>query len=324
MFNSSKKKIKPSEYLSNIHNEVSDSDVYEKYPNKRTLKSYVHNINVKVSKYIADKTDSRELEESKISWALGVLSFIAICFLTNSSQSDPDINWIKENQLALKLWGIALAGIYIGASFERSSFFKALWGFSVTKFIVSISISGVIIYSTGLAAGQINSIFGVDATSFPITYTFTTAIIVFNLIAPFLFVLSLGAILHLLNAIEWVRSWFKDTTYELAPYHSFVFPILASTIMYFGWTWSNNELSEERLPSKIYIMAHALDFNLKHECGNLKDGIPVVFIGASQKTVLADSYKLEDINFEKFFSSEVTIPKRFFRFECKIPNYGEK
>jgi hypothetical protein len=130
--------------------------------------------------------------------------------------------------------------------------------------------------------------------------------------------------LHLLNAIEWLCSWFKNTTYELAPYHSFVFPILASVIMYFGWTWSNNELSEDRLRSKIYIMAHALDFNLKHECGNLKEGIPVVFIGASQNSVLVDSNKLDSIKFEQFFSSDVEIPNKFYRLNCTMPKYSEK
>lgn len=317
------RKINIDDQISSICNELTSSDINEQYNRKRTLKSHIHNISKKINEHISHQEQLKSIEQYNISWALGILSFVAICLLTNSSQTDPDINWIRENQLPLKLWGVALAAIYIGASLERSSLIKSLWGFSTTKIIVSIAFSGVVVYSTGKAAGSINSIFGVDAAAFPVTFTFTTAIITFHIIAPFLFFISLGAILHLINAIEWIRSKWKGETYNLPPYHSFVFPILGCILMYNGWSWSSNELSEESLPGKVYMMAHALDFNSNHECSELKEGVPVVFLGPAQNAILADAYKLNEMDFRTFFNAKIDVPRQFYRMKCNYPEYDK-
>lgn len=309
------------EAISAICREISEGDISGCRSRSRTLKSYVQNINSKITRYLAEQDQSKEKEQHNVNWALGILSFVAIALLMNSNQSNPDFDWIRESQLGLKLWGVALAAIYIGASIERSNFFQSLWKFSATKVVLSISFSGLVLYSTGKAAGAINSIFGVDAAAFPVTYAFTTAILVFNMVAPFLFFISLGAILHIFNAAGWIRSKWNGKTYELPPYHSFVFPVLASVIMYYGWAWSNNELGEDALPTKIYIIARSLDFNSKHECSNLEPGFPVVFLGAAQSSVLADKHKMEGIDFGLFFNSRVDVPDRLFRMECSHHRY---
>lgn len=304
-------------------NELTNSDINELDNRNRTLKSYIHNISKKINEYLSHQEQLKSNEQYSISWALGILSFVAICLLTNSTQSDPDFDWIRDNQLSLKLWGVALAAIYIGASLERSSFIKSLWGFSTTKIIASIAFSGVVMYSKGKAAGSINSIFGVDAAAFPVTYTFTTAIIVFHIIAPFLFFISLGAIIHLINCIEWIRAKWKGETYDLPPYHSFVFPFLGCVLMYNGWAWSSHELSEESLPGKVYMMAHALDFNSNHECSNLKEGVPVVFLGPAQNDILADAYKVNGMDFRTFFNTKIDVPEQFYRMKCTYPKYDK-
>jgi len=304
-------------------NELTKSDINERYSGNRTLKTHIHNISKKIDEYLSHQKQLKSNEQYSISWALGILSFVAIGLLTNSSQADPDFDWIRDNQLSLKLWGVALAAIYIGASLERSSFVKSLWSFSTTKIIVSIALSGVVVYSTGKAAGSINSIFGVDAAAFPVTYTFTTAIIVFHIIAPFLFFISLGAILHLINAIEWIRAKWKGETYDLPPYHSFVFPILGCVLMYNGWSWSSHELSEKSLPGKVYMMAHALDFNSNHECSKLKEGVPVVFLGPAQNDILADAYKVKEMDFRTFFNTKIEVPEQFYRMKCTHPEYDK-
>ncbi|MDC0612005.1 hypothetical protein OAP63_14830 [Vibrio sp.] len=315
---------KTIELISSACDELTGNDINDYYAKNRSLKSHVHNIGQKISKYLSRQEELQSKEQYDISWALGILSFVAICLLTNGTWSEPDFDWVRDNQLSLKLWGVALSAIYIGSSIEKSSFFKSLWKFSSTKIIVSISFSGVVLYSTGKAAGVINGVFGVDATAFPITYTFTTAIIVFNIVAPFLFFISLGAILHLINAIEWIRSKWKDKVYDLPPYHSFVFPILACVLMYNGWAWSRNELGEHELPSKVYMIAHALDFNSNHECSNLKNGVPVVFLGPTQNDILVDAYQITDMDFGSFFQAKIDVPKQFYRMECSMPKYGVK
>lgn len=317
------RKINADDQISSMCNELTNSDLNERYNRSRTLKSYIQNISEKINEYLSHQEQLKSDEQNSISWALGVLSFVAICLLTNSSQSDPDFDWIRDNQLSLKLWGVALAAIYIGASLERSSLIKSIWGFSITKIIASIAFSGVVVYSTGKAAGSINGIFGVDAAAFPVTYTFTTAIIVFHIVAPFLFFISLGAIIHLINCIEWIRAKRKGETYDLPPYHSFVFPILGCVLMYNGWAWSSDELSEESLPGKVYMMAHALDFNSNHECSNLKEGVSVVFLGPAQNEILADTYKANEMDFSTFFNAKIDVPEQFYRMKCTYPKYDK-
>ncbi|WP_139044328.1 hypothetical protein [Marinobacterium stanieri] len=309
--------------ISSMCHELTSSDISDRYARDRTLKSYIHDISKKINDYLFYQEKLQSSERYSISWALGILSFVSIFLLTYGFQSNPDIDWLRDNQIYLKFWGVALAAIYIGSSLERSSLIKSIWGFATAKIIVSLAFSGVAVYSAGKAAEIINDIFGVDAAAFPMTFTFTTAIIVFHIIAPFLFFVSLGAILHLFNAIEWIRSKWKGETYDLPPYHSFVFPILASVLMYNGWAWSSNQLGEKLLPGKVYVMAHTLDFNSNHECSRLKKGVPVVFLGPAQNSILADAYKVKDMDFGDFFNAKIDVPKQFYRMKCTYPNYDE-
>lgn len=137
--------------------------------------------------------------------------------------------------------------------------------------------------------------------------------------------MGIVAILFALDAIGYIKSKFSDDrNYELPPVHSFVFPILATILLVVFWGWSINDLSEEVLPSKIYKLAHMLDFNNKNECANIQGEVPVVYLGPSQSTVLADVNVTNVENLKSFFEREVDVPKRFYRLNCELPEYQSK
>lgn len=309
------------ETLDKIHGQLSggESDLYSS--KDKSIKYYIAHISTSLSRWIYKKERDTEQNIYNTNFALGFLAIASITLIRLGSQENPDFEWVEKNSLSIQIWGIIMAAVYIGASIERSELFKSVWKFSFTKLIASIAVSGLIAYSTGKAASAINSIFGVDASALPITLIFTTAIILFHLIAPFLLGISLAILIHIMIVVGWIKAKIKDETHDFPPFHSIMFSIVAAIIMYFGWEWSNNELSKSRLPEKIYLMAHSLDFNGKHLCANIPDSTPVIFLGADQNSVLVTPHGLEDFDFSTFFTASVEIPTHFDRSKCMYSKY---
>lgn len=292
---------------------------------EKTVKSYLQDILNAIKYQSRLETFEKEQENFNINYLFGVFAFFSLVLISNGSQDNPDFSWLQNNKFALKLWGISLATIYLGISIERLTFFKPLWEFTLTKVAISVAISLLIVFSTGKAAGVINSVFGVDASSFPFTLTFTAAMITFNYLAPLIFFLALVGGGHLLIVISWCKSRFydKDKPIDLPPMNSVFFAILSGFVVYHGWQWSTKNFSYDAIPQKAYLLAHKLDFNAKHECANLKSGIPVVFLGNTQNTVLADLASQDIPSLEWFFESNIKVPEQFYRVKCDIKNYSE-
>lgn len=286
----------------------------------KSIKYHLGAISSSLTKWLLEREQDSYNRKYNTSLALGMLAVVAVFLIRLGAQENPDFDWVVQNKLSIKIWGVIIAAIYVGASIERSALFKSLWKFSFTKLVVSVALSGLIVYSTGKAASAINGVFGVDASSFPVTLVFTTAIILFHLIAPFLVAIFAAIFVHLLILFAWVKAKLNDKVYELPPFHSIMFSIVAALIMYYGWEWSKNELSKERLPEKIYLMAYALDFNGKHHCKNIKEDVSVVFLGSNQESVLATPSALEFFDFSTFFTASVYVPQ-FYRLECGYPDY---
>ncbi|WP_429157924.1 hypothetical protein [Aeromonas veronii] len=312
-----KKPSSPDEYIEAIYEELSEMEV--KTRNKKTIKHYVYEILERQRESDFDKKRKSEQNDYNISWSLGFLAVIALILIFNGSKESSEFNWLQQNGFTLKVWGLALAILYIGVSIEKFSIFKHIWQFSFTKFIASIAISGLIVFSTGKAAGEINSVFGVDASAFPFTLTFTSGLVFFHYIIPFFVLVGIIATMFAFNALGWIRSKFSENNnYELPPIHSFFFPTLATIVLVTLWGWSKNDLSEEMLPSEIYKLAHMLDFNSKNECANLKQGVPFVYLGPNQTTILADTKSTYTENLKSFFEEKIDVPIKFYRLSCEL------
>ncbi|WP_445359522.1 hypothetical protein [Microbulbifer sp. ANSA005] len=114
--------------VSAIYDELKDTETYHRGKNERSLKSHVRNISMNISEHLAEQKQESFNKNHSTNWALGILSFIAICLLANSAQENPDYDWIENNKLALKIWGVSLAAIYIGASLDALIIFQIIVG----------------------------------------------------------------------------------------------------------------------------------------------------------------------------------------------------
>ena len=268
----------------------------------------------------------KEFSNDALNYALGILAFIAILFLMNGSDDASDIEWLNIHHFAIKLWGIALASVYVGISIERSSFFQHLWRFGFTKVVVSIAVSALIVFCTGKASSLINAVFGVDTAVFPYTRAYISGFLFFKYASPILFIVGIFALVHAFEPIRYVLSRYRENyKYISMPWDSCVFLVLAIIVLGFSWRWLNNDFAEQALPAKIYILAHSLDFNLKHPCSNLQDGVNVVFVGSDHSKVLVDTNHIEVENIENFFDERINanlvLPRKFMFSSCEIDKY---
>jgi hypothetical protein len=270
----------------------------------------------------------KELNESSTQFALLALAFIAGLFLWYGNSGISDWEWINSRRFALRLWGLAFAAVFIGVSIERSSMFKTLWSFGFTKIVASIAVSALFIFSTGKASSLINSIFGIDASAFPFTRAFVAGLLAFQYSVPLLGVVAFFAIFHALDVAGYFKSLlYSDYKYDSPPFVSMAFLVLAVVFLFISWNWINRDFSEAAFPAKIYRLAHVLDFNSRHSCVNIKEGVSVVFVGSDQSKVLIDMSNTQTKDIESFvdpkISSEITIPKSFFLLPCNLGIRGQ-
>lgn len=267
--------------------------------------------------------ESAQKDDNKSNIALSALAFLAFALLANGLPESRELEceWLTCHRFAVWLWGIAFASVYVGVSIEKSQLIQILWKFGFTKVITSIAVSALLIFCTGKASSLINNVFGVDASVFSFTRAYITGFLAFQYISPLLFVVAFLAFLHALIVILYVKSKFsaKNRFSEL-PWNSLVFLVLALFVLGFSWNWINRDFSDSALPTKIYILAHALDFNSHHSCVNIEDGVNVVFVGSDYSKVLVDTNHLQVEGIEAFFNStnkDIMIPKSFSFMTCQ-------
>jgi len=284
---------------------------------QKTLKYYVGDIHRQLSEWLSMQGYSESRRRYEMSWALGCVGLIGVIFAVTRS-ADSDIEWIREHTLAFRIWGVVFCTIFIFASLERSAVFRSLLSFVSTKFLASIILSGIVLYSRGKAAGYVNSVFHVDASAFPVTLLFTTGLVVIKLALPFVLSTALAlSLFHFFISVGWVKGKLKGDADYFPPLSSLLSVLVSGVILYYGWVWSHNQIADSRVPEKIYLMAHAMDFSYSHNCSNVTQSAPVVFLGAEQEAVLVAPYKLEEFDFSDFFGKAAEIPSRFMRVRCE-------
>lgn len=302
--------------LEGIHHELSGSESDMSYNRQKSLKYHVRGINQCLNEWLRTQSRQQEQRSQNLKIALGLLGFIGL-MLAITRAAGSDIEWVREHTLAFRLWGVVLCTMFVGVSLERSAIVKSLWDFTVTKLIVSIALSCVVIYARGKAAGYINGVFHVDASALPITLVYITGLMVFKLLLPFVFATTTALfMIHIFTAIGWLKDKLTGKQDELPPLYSVLSIFVSAVILFYGWNWSNGQLSDSRVPEKVYLMAHALDFNQLHECANIDANKPVVFLGNAQESVLVAPYKLENIDFVTVFDGAVIVPGDFTRQKC--------
>ncbi|MEQ9866048.1 hypothetical protein [Pectobacterium aroidearum] len=304
--------------ISTIRRELTGSELDLSQQKARSLKYYIRGIYNDLVKWKFTRQYEQEESQRKLEVALCVIGLIGVLLaITRSAASD--IDWVREHTLAFRLWGVALCAIFVGVSLERSSLVSSLWRFTVTKVLLSIVLSGLVIYARGQAGIYVNAVFHVDASALPITLLFTTGLMVFKLLLPF--IIFVAVIIFLVN-LFFILAWLKNKFYgEDSELSLLLYPALcvfvSSVLLYHGWLWSSDQLSDSRVSEKIYLLAHALDFNDSHQCANVPADRPVVFLGNAQDAVLVAPYQLEDFDFATFFEASANVPRQFVRMRCE-------
>lgn len=315
-----KKAKNTKEHIEAIYEDLTYSSKEGYYKNK-TLKDYLSDILSILNSSKAEHERKILSEEFSIDSSLTLLAFISF-FIICLAREGNEWSWFSNYQYSVKLFGIILSFIYIGISIERTSFFKTIWKFGFTKFIISITISALIVFCTSKASEFINIVFNVDASVFPYTRAYMTGLLVFQYTSPFLIIIALFSILHSLNIWQYIQYQRKKRdNYEEPPISSIIFLILSIIFLYFSYQWVNYDFSEAEYPHKVYRLAHNLDFNSKHPCSNIDENTRVIFLDSQYNKVLIDENSVQTKNLESFVNKDksyVFIPNKFKIVSCKL------
>ncbi|MBH3072775.1 hypothetical protein I5M92_22115 [Serratia marcescens] len=256
-------------------------------------------------------------EEEKKKWGvistLNSLAILTILTLIFSINRDSDSEYLGEWKLYTYLASVSFTTIWIEVNIEKSYFFNELWRFSITKIMVSLSITALIVFSTATASFQINNIFGVDSSYFPFTRSFLTAYLFFTYASKIIYVLLIAASLNLLLIVLYIKDILNGENEREFPWGSICFVILTLILTYFSWFWVSNNFNDKKLNEKIYLLAHQLDFNDSNLCENLRgEHVSVIFLGSEQRQVLVDFNTIKPDSVSSFVEG-----KHFFSIEMK-------
>lgn len=291
---------------------------------RTTLKDVLSKLLEQIRNAERERRSEKENESYTIRVALILLGILSLALILNGTAKHGDSSWIDDHRLAIRLWGMALAAVFVGIVIEQSSFFKTLWSFGMTKVAASIAVSTLVVFCTGRASSLINSVFAVDASAMPYARAITTGLLVFQYAYPLLIIVAIFALLHVALVAFWIHARIKEVSFfDEFPVSSLIFSVLAPTVLWFSTTWVRHDFSEEKLPSKVYMLARKLDFNSNYDCANLEKGYSVVFLGQAQERVLVDAGNVETDSLESFIDEDgvqdASLPPRFYLMPCLPP-----
>ena len=284
-----------------------------------TLEDYVASMLDHSRQVDRERRNEREYAAASVTWAMGFLAVLSFLFLAIGTQNEGDWAWLNRNRFNLWLSGLGLSAVFVGISIERSSFFRHLWSFWFTKIVASLGVSGLVIFSTGKAASLINGIFPVDAAALPLTRAIVASFITFQYAYPLLIALTIiFTILHGIDAAGWIKQKLTNAhAYSLPPLLSIAFLVISLILLLSFTRLTNYDFSEGSWPTKVYRLAHALDFNAKYSCNNLKKDLRVVFLGPDHSRVLVDLNSIQTDTLESFVKGgPIHLPERFFVLSC--------
>ncbi|WP_199886342.1 hypothetical protein [Dickeya sp. ws52] len=129
-----------------IRQELTNSELDQSRQATRTLKYYVRDIHNDLVTLRYTRKHEKGESQRNLEMALYLIGFIGVLLaITRSAGSYSE--WIREHTLSFRLWGVALCAIFVGVSLERLSLVSSLWSFTVTKVLLSIVLSGMVIYA---------------------------------------------------------------------------------------------------------------------------------------------------------------------------------
>lgn len=262
----------------------------------------------------------RKTRESR-GWALTVVSFLSFfAFLTAAKFLDGDEP--KPNASLIFLALSVCMGFYVLLCLIESNIGKYLATFKTTLVAWAVLV-GVFTYIGRIGAvSDINRIFHIDASAFPLTLFASTAIHVAVLLFwPIVVMLSF---VLLLLIVMWKGDYFGNYE-EAEEKFSQVIPtvVIACTLGFSAFFIYGRLCDDENRSEIIYRIAHASDFSSSFRClGLSEEEDRVLFIGPDQRRVLVAPKIVEPIlsmSKKAEILKDVYIPKEFRTVDC-IPS----
>lgn len=264
---------------------------------KQLVRRIYQSVSYLESKHKEDEYDKKWGIDGTIN-SLAIIAFFMFLFATGH-KSDSD--FVENLKFPSYILSVLFSVIWIGVQLERITFFRELWGFNFTKLVVSISITGLIVFCSSSASSLINGVFGVDPSLFPFSRSFLTAFVFFKYISPLVIVLVLMSFFHLIPIYAYLKG-LRENGYANFPWNSLCFIFFTIVFGSFTWKWLENNFNDSVMNDKVYLLARFLDFNDNNDCDNLKGSkVGVLFLGQNQNQVLVDYNNLINPSNLEFF-----------------------
>lgn len=281
------------------------ADNHTRFRSDKSTKQLIKDICDAVIYLQNEKKYEGQRKEWDVTSVLNWLAIAAIAIFIFSVSKKEDSELLERVKLYTYILSIVLSAIWIGVNIERTSLFRELWTFGITKLIISLLFTALVVFSTATASSTINGIFGIDASFFPFTRSFLTAYTFFRYISLLVYLLLFVAVFNLFLIGAYLKCLFDRKGDIDFPVKSLVFIVLTLVFTYFTWGWSGSNFDNNTLNEKVYILAHQLDFSDNNLCVNLKgQKVSVIFLGHDQVQMLVDYNTVKPDSVSSFVEGE--------------------
>lgn len=232
-------------------------------------------------------------QENKFKWieivrgAFAGLSCLMIYWGWSIDTNDSFLKSFHLSPESLFLFGIFFSILFLVSSLEK--IFSPIVELFLTKLVITLSITGLLMICMVQSSEMLNKIFSVDASLLPFSRSFLAGILFFKKIYPFSMLLMILMILYyVIQIIDVIKEAGKDGWPAYIKYSIFIISTIACLV--FSYKFNNVYFNDKILPKKAYILAKELDFysnevcNLPAKSKNKK----IIYMDTQYKYVLVD------------------------------------
>lgn len=244
------------------------------------------------------------------------VSLLTLCIFSGLIKED----YVSADTAFLLLASSVLMGFYVVLAFIEKMLERYFKDFRVTVIFWGLLLATLAYVARLRALADINKIFHIDASAFPMTLVAGTTLHLAKLMLwPCIAVFVITAIILSLICV----GRFFDSNSSTGEKWGVVVPTMAALIASgIGWAFIHSNLSPERRSEILYRTSHMTDFNDTFRCAGIDDRkYSAVFLGPEQRRVLL-APKLEEFSLEKraYVLKRVEVPHSFSVFDCVALN----
>lgn len=181
----------------------------------------------------------------------------------------------------------------------------------MTKFILTVFLSGYILYSAAEVSIIINSIFNVSSSNFKISASFGTFFYFLNhLVSIFWWytICIMGGLVisYITEFCVRENDQFGNKINRKISWNQKCWYFIVFSAFFIGLShYKNIVVQEDSLKYKIFRLALQYDFESHHLCSNINKNYSVLYLGSQQDKVLINfNYQADFTNFEEFMTSK--------------------